>query len=313
VSPEESPLLSRQDAMERIALLLNRPLPETRQERVAAYCDYLMLAMRNDWRGLAIDPAEVFDTIDWGAPESLTEEDLMDILDEAVYVFAPDSHAIELLKRALRYRFAWETKRDGKGFQLVWRAWERWYVDDKFIVDWLSYAADPFGAPDDWPEILRTKIRDATVVKEDDDIMSLRENLFRDFVRMWRERNVINITGEARSGKTTAAKKVAGRLKCAYLDAGNIYRAFVWKALSLAAGPARDMAARVEEEFSRRAAARSDGADIPRVPGATTRARRDNEEQARNVLKKRGVEIERMDMFSARDTLLGLFFFFDFL
>ncbi len=44
-------------------------------------------------------------------------------------------------------------------------------------------------------------------------------------------RNVISIDGPSASGKSTVARKVAGKLGWLYIDSGSLYRAVAWKAL----------------------------------------------------------------------------------
>lgn len=44
-------------------------------------------------------------------------------------------------------------------------------------------------------------------------------------------REVISIDGPAASGKSTVARKVAGKLGWIYVDSGSLYRAVAWKAL----------------------------------------------------------------------------------
>ncbi|MCX5666743.1 MAG: (d)CMP kinase [Candidatus Omnitrophica bacterium] len=228
--------LARIRVLNTMAAFMGRPAPlpedntpEAGKRRADIYIAYLRMAFEEDVRDSAIAPDSVFDINYFAA------EDIINILDQAVYLFSEGSAAMESLKRALKYQFSRleDAEKSAGMFKHLWTAWNRGYVDDGLITEWLigvrdfsEAELDASGMSDNARIALSFKKYVRFVEKKD------RASVVAQMAVALKDRNIINIIGQARSGKTTAAKAVAMKRGWAYIDEGNIHRAYAYKALA---------------------------------------------------------------------------------
>ncbi len=207
-----------------ITAFLGRKVPADTKEKVNTYIAYLNWAFENNLRGLAISADEVFDIY------SLDADSLTEILDNAIYVFAEDSKEIASLKNALKAVFALkgESQRTVSDFEYLWRAWNRGYVEDELVIDYL--AGKEIKAGQNISSAARQALSISDYIRLAD--KKERPDIFKQLTDMLRDKNIINIAGQARSGKSTTAKVIAIKRGYAYLDEGNIRRAYAYKALA---------------------------------------------------------------------------------
>jgi cytidylate kinase len=192
-----------------ISGLLGRKAPQNKDEAINIYDAYLLWAFDRNLGNVAIAPQSVFDLY------SLSLESLVEIYNNAEYVFSADSDVLAAIKKATAYKIL-ALPKDAGNYEKLMYAWERGFINDKEASGWIALAENL-----DLPIV---KVVSAALAKD-------RENVFKDFAVIIREPRIINIAGQARGGKTTAAKALAAAHGYTYFDSGLVYRAYAWKIL----------------------------------------------------------------------------------
>jgi len=229
-SPQTRGEAERRNNISKLSGIAEMKLDEnsTPQEKLKVYLRSLHFAARQGYANTAIAPQDVFDLM---AEEAISIEDILDILLAAYDVFDNDSRAIKYLKDMLRYRFSkLEDEKTPANFARLWKAFRMGGVEDKLVIEWLcvDYDARQVEALGQQEENVQASqvLRLAKFVAQAE--AKERQNALNQLVKMVAPGDVINIVGQARVGKTTAAKTIARKLHCAYFDAGLVYRGFAW-------------------------------------------------------------------------------------